>query len=141
MYHYGPDFLLKPISDWPPIRPANANPIKEPLNADIAAMNLLAIDGTTEEPQIAIEVQAYEAWPLRLTSKLENWDAKLRRIALFKKVLLKLKESVLEKKTGLKSSRLRPKNRNGGKFLLHLSQEEKEDAENLLIKAVQNISF
>ena len=146
IYHQGPPFLSLPTENWPPVRPHITDDAGEELTADISALNILAADGSVEEPEVVVEHHPSLPWPLLATGKISEWRGKLRRIAIIKRVILKLKERVKNKKEGHVSSRLRPRTeknneRKKEKYVLHLSDQEREDAEHLLIRAIQSCEF
>ena len=142
IYHNGPSFLSLPISSWPPIRPNNPNSNVDDLVADVGALSILALNGSTEEPEIIAEKHSSSPWPLVATGKIAEWRWKVRRIAIIRRVLLKLREVVKNKKENLVSSRLRSgNNKSKEKLRIHLSEEEKEAAEYLLIRSIQSEEF
>ena len=144
-YHQGPPFLSLPISEWPPKLPVNTT-TKATLNADIGALSILAVHGTTDEVNIIAEPKTMESWITKSTCKLEHWRNKIRRVAIIKKVILKLRDLTKAKNSVLMTNRLRPRNnpeqtKPNRKYVIHLSQDERESAEILLIKALQSDSF
>ena len=142
MYHFGPPFLSLPLSQWPPVRPNPKNEHPEELVADVSALNILAINGSTEEPVVEADNHTFAPWPLTATSKISEWKTKVRRIAIIKRVVLKLRERVRNKKQGVVSTRLRPrKDQKPEKYIIHLSDLEREDAENILVRAIQTVEF
>ena len=142
-YHQGPEFLLSTPDQWPPKRPNAANStVPSDFVADVSAINLLTNLGTQEEPEIELDLRKEDPWPLRVTSKMERWADKVRRVAIVRRVLLELKQRVEDKKLNLTRSRLRPKsNQPKQKLVIHLSEEDRDKAENILIKSLQNMVF
>ena len=153
-YHGGPHFLHLPVSDWPPIRPANKS---ESIDVGIGAIassiddstiispvDLLVTGATTQDPEIIIEHQQQKPWPIKVTEKFEHWEIKIRRIALIRRVILTLRERVRERKENLTSTRLRPRasdKSKKSKLIFVFSEEEKEKAEFLLVSAIQSLHF
>ena len=142
IFHQGPPFLSLPLSQWPPVRPNPTNKNPAELVADVAALNIIAAYGSTEEPIVEAQNHDFAPWPLRATSKLSEWRTKIRRVAIIKRVILKLRERVKNKQQGVMSTRLRTnREQKPDKYIIHLNDSERENAENMLVRALQNVEF
>ena len=142
-YHNGPEFLHSDIADWPPIRPTAAKP-EEPFDADVAAISLISVHGTVGDGDIEVNYKTTEPWPLKVTKKVEMWSHKIRRIALIRKVILTLKTRIDNRKKGITETRLRTRKTvepKKDRFVIHLTEDERLKAENLLIAALQSECF
>ena len=106
-------------------------------------LQLLSADATREEVKVDVETDAFQPWPLRVAAKKEEWRNKVRAIAIVRRVILTWKERVERKRLGIVATRLRPRLRNKetGKLKIHLSNEEREKAEYLLVSAIQSVHF
>ena len=156
-YYNGPEFLLLPPSQWPPIWPTNS-PVSE---ADIGAITgvienedlgspaqlvspaeLLVIGATAEEPNVVVDHHDDEAWPIKVSKRTGRWHKKIRLIATIRRVILTLRDRVRNKKMNLTDSRLRPREKKQkSEFFMVFTDEEKEKAEFLLVSAIQNTHF
>ena len=139
--HSGPSFLYTPYSDWPPVHPTNAL-TTSPIEVEFSALSIMTINGTVEDPAIVVENQPFHPWPLKVSSRVDDWRMKIRRVAIIVKVIQVLKERVENKKKGILPTRLRPRKEAAKeKLILHLSEEERNRAEYLLVNAIQSIAF
>ena len=112
-FHNGPDFLWRREEEWPA-----KQVVTRPFPAHILA--------TTAEVKKAPPTP----WVIRVSQKISTWRGKLRRIALFRKSLVNY---VSRRRGGVlpcgAASNMTPTN------------AELADAERLLVKAIQSISF
>ena len=156
-YHYGPSFLLSPISQWPPSRPMKETEAescdiqigaihgeaeKETIN--FSPVELLFVGATTEEPKIEIDLKPRAPWPLEVSAKTERWEKKIRLIAMVRKVILTLRDKIRTRKENLTATRLRPRPKENSKktrLTVVFTEEEKEKAEYLLVSAIQSQHF
>ena len=147
-YHNGPQFLLSPFSEWPPVRPVNSPCPEVTIGAIswedpeeiISPAELLMVGATAEEANVAVDHHDDEPWPLKVSKREERWDKKIRKVAMVRRVLLTLKERVYRKKNNLTETRLRSKEKRKT-ILFVFSEEEKQKAESLLVSAIQNVNF
>ena len=153
-YLNGPEFILSPTSQWPPVHPVNAS---VPLDsaADIGIVTgeieeahlgspaeLLILGATEEEPEIVVDHHDDEPWPLKVSKRTDRWMKKIRLIAMVRRVILTLRDRVKNKKQNLTDSRLRPReNRPKSKLIVTFTNEEKDKAEFLLLSAIQSVHF
>ena len=155
-YHNGPDFLLTPISQWPPARPENPTPPEQVADINICTvteaekeelvclspLDLLAIGATTKEIDVEIEHKKSHPWPLLVSDKIQLWSRKIRAVAMVRRVILTLRERVNNKQNNMTNTRLRPREtRTKTKLVVVFSEEEKNKAEDLLISAIQSVHF
>ena len=148
-YHHGPEFLLSPLSEWPPVRPVNSPCPEVEIGAIfcgdsdsiISPAELLMVGATAGETEVVVDHHDDEPWPLKVSKKEDKWEKKIRLVAMVRKVLLTLRERVNRKKNNIAESRLRPRNEQKKKLFVVFSEEEKQKAEFLLISAIQNVNF
>ena len=107
LFHDGPTFLKQDKADWPD-NSTMSEAEQHVENVQIAAtsaatidsltasalstpVELLAIGATEKEPEIEIErPEGVEvAWPLTATKNISSWTAKVRRVAIIVKTMLK----------------------------------------------------
>ena len=87
--------------------------------AMVTPLQLMAINASEEEPEVEIVRHEIEdsAWPIRATRMLSEWEDKVRRVCLIRKVILTLREKVRRK------------------------IKERKVGERLIIQALQNVAF
>ena len=112
-FHNGPDFLWQREEEWPA-----KQVVTRPFPAHILA--------TSAEPKPAPSAP----WALRVSEKVATWRGKLRRVALFKRVIM----------TCVVRQRRRALLSNAG-YLAAPSNAELNDAERLIVSSIQNQSF
>ena len=118
------------------------NPKTAPLEADIAAINLISIEGTLQDPVVDIVQQEFDPWPIKVSAKTDCWNKKLRRITCIDRVIQTLKQRIEnKKKNNILPTRLRPRENANDKLILHFTEGERDKAESLLINAIQSIAF
>ena len=167
--HSGPQFLREDEASWPPRFPENTpgtttpeeKQLKgetiaaatytvmpdevmypnEPKEMIISPFHLLSITSQTVE----VEEEEPTPWPIRLAARRQTWPAKLRVIALMKKTILAWKDKIRQKKattpTTMPRTRSAAKAAANPKVRMSLTREEVNDAELLLIRAIQSVHF
>ena len=153
--HNGPDFLKLPLTEWPPIRPiigdgadgaeVDALDVEIVEDMDFSPFELLVTGGTVEDVEVETTLQSFEPWPLKVAAKADTWRKKIRRIAIVRRVILALRDKAKNRKEGIIGPRLRSRKdkteEDEKRFIINLSEAEREKAEYLLINAIQATSF
>ena len=151
-FHNGPSWLLSPPSEWPPKRPESANKISADIGAidakivecyennEVTAAELLVVGATAAEMEVEVEYHSHAPWPLKVSEKEELWSRKIRKIMIVRRVMMTLREKVRQKKEeGLVVKRKSKKEEK--KFTFEFSQEERNNAEYLLVSAIQSVHY
>ena len=149
LFHNGPEFFQQERSRWEELNPqpeVAATLAQMNQGATIAQISLLSLGATAEEPPH--ETDYHEnvdiEWPVRVAGKVESWKAKVRRVALVVKCMLRWVERSRAKKRSTELTRLRPRGKREIKEVkkeMYLTLEEKERGELLLIRAIQAQHF
>ena len=157
-FMYGPKYLLQDPSTWPTQLPEKPQKGKQQAttptttdgedgtpedeetfvasrDAEFSAIELIAVGATYADTEVQCdrpEDAPTEHWCVSITKKLENWDDKMVRIAIFTKFLT------------LAAKRIHEKNLKNTKQVVKISPEDlfvwKKDtsqAENMIIKQIQ----
>ena len=173
MFHKGPDFLYSPSQEWPREKAKAEKTTKSQLKAltvlSMASPVELRMEKATEEEPAMEDVPEREPWPITVTKKLETWESKVRRVAIWVKICMFFRERALSRKandsleadvanenTGsegvynLRSRKNKQKEQTKEqteeqteetKAKCFLNLKEKESAEKLVIKAIQSLHF
>ena len=95
-FHSGPDYLQEPEENWPitpiPQKPNNPAAMEASREANFSPLELLMISVEETEGDIPSIPPPPSSpppphWLLEVTKKIEHWDKKVRRVALFSRFL------------------------------------------------------
>ena len=122
----------------------NSAGIADPGRLRLGAMpsaTIMVTDATREELKLEIVTHKFAPWPLLVLANHEHWHQKVRVVAIVVKVILKLRDRVREKKHISTPLKQKEKGKGSRKFVIHLSANEREKAEYLLVSAIQATHF
>ena len=164
--HTGPDWLAKDANEWPPKLPLTVTGGEneaEPSTEVSAGLNCITYSIVPREVDLGDEVDEvlvapihlltgssqvkdddatkFDLWPLKMAERRSVWPAKVRFIALFRKTLKTWIQKHREKKTSPTTPAETRRRTTASKVRVVLTLNELNEAEKLLLKAVQNCHF
>ena len=133
-FHSGPEWLARPMAEWPPTRPApKTTEVKINSIATFSPLQLVAINATKVMPDLGISEEKTEDWRLSLARKRDTWRRKVRFIARAEKTFIAFGKFLKLKKIQRELKKL--------KFDFGLTVKEYQAAEIQLINAIQRTHF
>ena len=164
--HQGPVWLTKDTEDWPPRMPeiiAKDENDAEAATEVSASLNCITYSIVPREVDLGDEVDEVlvapihlltlssqegnddagelDLWPLKLAERRSVWTAKVRFLALFRRTLRTWIQRFREKKKSPTTPPVTRRRATPTKVRVVLTLEEKNEAEKLLLRAVQNSHF
>ena len=140
-FHSGPDYLREPMENWPitptPQKANNPAAMEASREAEFSPLELLTIrvdEAEGEIPSIPPPPSPPPLhWSLEVTKKIEHWDKKVRRVAIFSRFLFLSAKRIFNVKDK-KERKLKPS------FLFLLPSDLKK-SETMIVRAIQYKHF